>query len=606
MPLPPADGHRRPAIAVAATVLIATLVLSALALAVPAPRILSDELRYLLAAASLAEGDGLRLRGDEYGYSPIYPVLLAPILALAPDRETAYPLLEVANALLFALTAIPVYLLARRLLPPWWSIGVAALSISIPSSVYVSLVLTENAAYPASALAILALVLALERPSPSRQLAALTAIGVAFLVRAQFGSLLPTFLAALVLQALILPRAEGRRWTLLWPTVSALALGGCVGLAVALATGRSPIEWVAAYDDLWSSYHPLAVGKWLVYHLTALELLVAIVPFAVAPIVLWRLLAAARRGAVREAAFACAFITLSSTLLLVAAAFSSTDAGLDRLHDRYLFYVAPLWLIAFAVWLHDGLPRPFLAAALGVGLTLVLPAITPYARLTSDDGGETDAAVAHLAQAIRDAAITASSEELSGKRVLLAVVVALVAAVALLPRRFAPAFLAPVAALLLLSSALAWRSAHGAAGDMDRILGDRSWVDNVVENDGSVVSLYVPTTCPGLDRTEEALLLTEFFNRSVRRGYHAIAPDGSLLPSPPVRVAPDGTLITESDEAMSVDYLLTAPGLELDGQPVTTATTVSLTLWKVGGEVRFREAGRAEDLPRLACASGRS
>jgi len=113
---------------------------------------------------------------------------------------------------------------------------------------------------------------------------------------------------------------------------------------------------------------------------------------------------------------------------------------------------------------------------------------------------------------------------------------------------------------------------------MDRILDDRNWVDRVVEEDGSVVSLYFPTSCAGLDRTEAALLLTEFFNRSVRRGYHAIEPDGSLLPSPPVRVAPDGTLLLESGEAVSAEYLLTLPGLELEGKAMTIGTTVALTL----------------------------
>jgi len=250
-----AHGRRGPPIAVASTVLVATLVLAGLAIAIPAPYILSDELRYLIAAASFAEGDGFRLRGDEYGYGPVYPALLAPILALFPDRETTYPLLKVANALLFALTAIPVYLLARRLLPPWWSIGVSALSIAIPSSVYVSLVLTENPAYPFSALAILALVLALERPSPSRQLAALGAIALAFLVRAQLGALLPAFIAALALQSVILPRTEARRWarlTPLWPTAAALGLAVVGALAIALARGTSTSDWFDAYDELWA------------------------------------------------------------------------------------------------------------------------------------------------------------------------------------------------------------------------------------------------------------------------------------------------------------------------------------------------------------------
>ena len=76
------------------------------------------------------------------------PAVLASILAVVPDRESAYPLFKLANALLFALAAAPIYLVVRRLLDPAWSLAVAALSLVVPSSIYVSLVMTESAAYP--------------------------------------------------------------------------------------------------------------------------------------------------------------------------------------------------------------------------------------------------------------------------------------------------------------------------------------------------------------------------------------------------------------------------------------------------------------------------
>ena len=58
---------------------------------------------------------------------------------------------------------------------------------------------------------------------------------------------------------------------------------------------------------------------------------------------------------------------MNALLLVTAAAFTSTEFGLERLHDRYLFYAVPLWLVVLAVWLHDGLPRPLVATAIGVG-----------------------------------------------------------------------------------------------------------------------------------------------------------------------------------------------------------------------------------------------
>ena len=72
---------------------------------------------------------------------------------------------------------------------PWWSVGVAALAVAIPSSIYTSLVLTESAAYLTASLALLAVVLALERPTALRQLALLGAVALAYPTRPQFGAL---------------------------------------------------------------------------------------------------------------------------------------------------------------------------------------------------------------------------------------------------------------------------------------------------------------------------------------------------------------------------------------------------------------------------------
>ena len=52
----------------------------------------------------------------------------------------------------------------------------------------------------------------------------------------------------------------------------------------------------SAYDDLWEAYDLVDVGRWVVYHLAALDVLLVVVPLAVSPIVLARLLRAARAG----------------------------------------------------------------------------------------------------------------------------------------------------------------------------------------------------------------------------------------------------------------------------------------------------------------------
>jgi hypothetical protein len=589
------------------TVLAASLVLAGLALLVPMPRILSDELRYTIAASSLADGDGLGLRGTEYGFGPVYPAVLAAILAVVPDRETAYPLFKLANALLFALASVPIYLVGRRLLPPAWSLAVATLSLAIPSSIYVSLVMTESAAYPAAWLAILAIVLALERTSPTRQLAVLSAIVLAYLTRAQFATLFPAFVAALGLLWIVVPARRPRsirELAGLWPTLGALALGLVLVVIAPVATGSAPFAVPSAYEDLWTGYDLVDVGRWFVYHLAALEVLLVVVPLAVSPIVLGRLLRDARAGDERAGAFATAFVTVNAAVILVTAAFASTPAGFDNLQDRYLFYVVPLWLVVLGVWLGDGLPRPVLATAVGVGLALALPGLVPFEEIAADDGAEVGAVVTHLWAQINATAFESFPEAVSGRRLLALFVVVLLAAVLLVPRRLALGLGAVVAAVLLVSTAIAWRDSLRTADDFEATLPvDREWVDEAIGEEMPVTSLYVSAPCAGARWAGNALLLTEFFNRAVTSAAHVAEPDGSLLPSTDVRVAADGSLVRESGGTFPADAVLVPVGIALRGDKLATGTAVPLVLWRVDGPVRLAGARSTRELQGIVCSA---
>ena len=60
-------------------------------------------------------------------------------------------------------------------------------------------------------------------------------------------------------------------------------------------------------------------------------------------------------------------------ILFVVAVFASTEFGFDRLHDRNIFYLVPLWFVLLAAWLEAGLPRRRLELAIGALLALALP-----------------------------------------------------------------------------------------------------------------------------------------------------------------------------------------------------------------------------------------
>ena len=135
----------------------------------------------------------------------------------------------------------------------------------------------------------------------------LAAVAAAFLIRPQLGVLYATWLGALAAYWLIAPWARPRtRADLLrlWPTALPLVLG-LVAFAARLASGGDAAGSLGAYAVLWRGYDPLDVGKWLVYHLGDFAVYLAIVPVAVAPIVIWQLARAGRAGsspAVRRAA----------------------------------------------------------------------------------------------------------------------------------------------------------------------------------------------------------------------------------------------------------------------------------------------------------------
>ena len=594
------DSYSRPVLALAAVVAVLGVTYGLAAQLVSTPRVHPDEHIYAGGGASLAEGDGLTLRGEPYELGPVLPALLAAILAAAGDRETAYPLYKLANALLFVLAAFPLYLVARRVLPPWWSVGVAASSIAIPSSMYVALVMTESVSFFLFSAAVLAIVLALERPSIPRQLAVLVVIGIAYATRAQFAVLLPAFLLALAATWALTPGRERLRTLLmsLWPTLAALALGAAALVVRPLATGSSPLDAIGAYEVLFRGYDPLDIAAWAAYHLADLEIYLAIVPVAVSPIVLSRLWRSARGGSRESAAFVTAFAGLNLAMLLVTAAFASTEFGFDRLHDRNVFYLAPLWIIVLGVWLAEGLPRPRIAAACGAAAALGLVALLPFRYIAGDVGVDVvpSALWARLQEGLAGELVTA--------RMLLALaVVGLVLLVLLVPRRAWWVLPAVMIVSFSVTSALAWeRIADATENAVFEGAPERRWVDALVPDGARVTKVYLVTTeCPASAVTWHALYLTEFFNRSIERAAYIdeSVPDG--LPVRRVDVAPDGRLLGEDGEPLEAEYVLTQPGLAFRGEELGRGTSADLVVWRPDSPLRLRSARSNADLRTADC-----
>jgi len=582
----------------AAIVLAGFLLYAGAAQLVDTPRVFPDEIIYGEAAASLGEGDGLRLRGEPYEYGPLYPAVLAPAFALFDDRALAYDVAKAINALLFALVAVPVYHLARRLLSRRSSLGVAALALLVPSSMLTSLVMTETLAYLAAAWLIYAIALALERPTATRQFVVLAGTVAAYAARPQLAALYGTYLAAIPLTWLFLPGGLSRWRTAvraLWPTGLSLLVGLAV-VATPLVTGSSPL---GAYEVLWRSYDPLVVARWFVYHLADLELYVAVAPLAVAPVALVMLVRRGRAGATPAAAFAALFLTANVVGLLVVAVFASTEFGFDRLHDRNIFYLVPLWLVLLAVWLEAGLPRPRPALAIGAFLALALPLALPFRHVSSEVG--VDVVTSALWGRVHEAAVGHGG--LNGRHVLAAFVVALVAGAVALPVRYRLAFPAVLAGTLVVTSVLGWEREIDAPENAvyaGVFSGHKTWIDEALPARVRVTKLYTDTEC-GSAVERHALYLTEFFNAAVDRAAFIgdSLPDG--LPIDRVEVDKRGMLLLATGRPLVANYVYTQPGLELEGKRVATGTAARLVLWDVDGPVHVVGATSTGELRRNAC-----
>jgi hypothetical protein len=581
--------RRGPLAALAALVLVVFVVYALAASALKAPHAFADELLYLEAATSLADGDGLSVHGTSYAYGPLYPIAVSVVVRLTPDVEAAWIAARVLNALFVALVAVPVFLLARRLLDPWPAVAVAGLAVAIPSSKYAALVMTESLAYLAAAWAFLAIARAIERPSWRSQVVALAAVALAVGVRTQFLALFVAYVLAVASAALLVPgRLDGARLVLrrYTPTLASLLVGATVLIVTPVVRGDTPGVF-GGYASVWRSYDVLDMRRWLVYHLANLELYLAVVPLAVAPIVLVSLYRRARAGDEREAAFLALFVSVNAVLLGVVSAFNSTIYSGERLHDRPLFYVVPLWILLLFVWLRDGLPRPFTAAAIGAAVALVLPLALPVPDYVADEVGLHHNAAAtpfwtEVAQGLASVGLSAL--------VAFAVIPLLIVLLALLvPVRLGYVFPLILLVFLGLASTAAWAETERTASDWaaSERAAPRRWVDEHVPDGGRVTLLTAIGPCSGSDATHTRYLV-EFFNRKVVEVVH-LRQQPEQLPDERGAVAADGTVLVARGPLRAA-YVVAPEVLGVRGRRLADETTVPVVLTRVDSPVRVDPA----------------
>jgi len=529
---------------------------------VVAPWIMVDELIYSELAKSFAATGHFLIRDVHHGaYGAVYPLLIAPAWRVFGSVPDAYAAAKTIGSVLMSLTAIPVYFLARRLLSPLWALLAAALAVAVPSMMYTGTLMTETVFYPVFVCVVLALVLALERPTAVRQLVLLAACVVAFETRSQAIFLIPAIATA----PLLLGWLDGHRlvrvvreFRVVYAVLAVAVLGA---LVVELARGKSPLDVLGSYSVTGhADYHPGQVLKWLLYHVSELDLYLGIVPFAA--LLLLTLVARSLDRPLRV--FLAATLPLTAWLLLEVAAFASALS--PRVEERNMFYVAPLFLIALLAWIERGMPRPARAAAVAALVAAALPGALPYHQLIGTSA-EADTLALLPLWWVQEAIVNPDT--------IGVVVVAAAAALALVFLTISPRY-----ALVLPALVLAWfafaterieRFDHGfpkasvGALFQGMTTSRRDWIDAAVGRNASVAFVY-----SGKDPTLQPLPLweNEFFNRSVGPVYYLRQPSMGGLPETHVTPRTDGVLQLPNDGVVRSRYVLTDTGVPLAGKVI--------------------------------------
>jgi hypothetical protein len=582
------------AVWLAGIVITAAALRFVIALQTPVPWTVPDELVHSELARSFASSGHFEVRDVAFSartWGPLYLILIAPAFRVFGSLPDAYLAVKAINCVVMSTAAVPAYLLARRLLDRKMALLLALLTVAVPSGVYTSKIMAESLAYPAFLFAALAIIRVLESQTWRGEVLAIGAIGLATLARAQLAVLLPAFVLALVIVAL-LDQRDSAAGTALRPVLARLAryrvtLGtaGVIALLLAVSkvvgSGASAVS--GGHSEAFGSAKPIDVFQLLALHLAELDLYVMLLPFAALAVLCT--LAFKRVGAWRELRPFCAFtICLTGCIVAVSSRYLAAVYRGTYLHafDRYTFYLAPLFMIAFLVWLRAGLPRPrttklWVAGACALPLLLASKtllvqawlnpstvALAPWSYLRLMGGTAPVYAVMLAGGAYLSWAFLRGRD----REWLLMLVVANLVVVNLFGRNAG-----------LDGARAAQREWIGAGVRVD-------WIDAAVGSDAKVFALSSGLRLRGI-KGWHSIWEAEMLNRSVRRVYRLHGPRAYNFPEPKLEIR-GRSLFLPDGRPLRAEYVLTDIKSPVVGRRVAANRAAGLIVYRVGGPVELR------------------
>lgn len=485
-------------------ILVTAAIRGWLASRVSMPWLFSDELVHSELAKNLAGGSLFEIRGVHVNVTYAYPLVLAPAWLL-PSMASTYAVAKGIDVVLVSAAAVPVYLWGRRLVSPVGAAVAAVLVLLLPELALSTALMQENLAFPAFLVAVLALGLVLEAPTPRRQLLLIAATVVAAAARFELLILVP-----IIPTAIVLARASARRLA----GVLAPSLGLIVAMIAFAAARPSRFQdALQTFPETSAGYSVGGVLRWLVRTLAELDLSTGAIP-----LVALVLLTAARgtRRPGERAFLAVTWACLAWFLVLGGLSGSWEPFGLK---ERYVFYLQPLLLLALLLWVERGAGRRLFVALVTVDLLALTVAFLPLGSLLT--AGSLPGNALGMEPYRRLGNLIGFGD---GLRTLLIVGVVAVPLIAVVAPRRRVLVVAFTAVFLAVSAGLAARIADDQARAVAQaalLPADRSWVDAAVGKDANVVLLNTANFMPEtLERDFFPIWLpwweTEFWNRSAR------------------------------------------------------------------------------------------
>lgn len=567
---------------------LSTAVRAGLALRVPSPWILPDEIVYSDLAKSIAAGGFPSVRGvPELGWGVVYQALIAPAWALFEDPYWAYRAALATNAFVMSLAAVPAYLLARLFVSRRASFLVAVMTVLVPSMAYTGVVMTENAFYPVFLFSVWLIARVVRRPTVGSQALALLGLGVVAFTRVQGLALVGAYVAAVLFYAVLGPRAERgayvRRFV---PTAMVACVAALVPVTVSLFRGDGALGWLGARSGTFDAFHPSEVPKWFAYLTADLLLYVAIVPGIATALVVGSGLS--RRASERLRLFAALGLPVFAAMLAsVSLVSASLDVdGRENLNERYVFYVVPLMFIGLALWIREGLPRPRPWAVVAVAASCALAALLPVDRLRYNAN-------------FQSLALMPWFGPVSGVALYL-LITAFAFACSLLWWTCRPVTVGRlwvlVAATMTVVFVSSYVSEANSASYAASVFEGRAatWLDDSLPPGARVGVVWDEQHERGrtLDPLYPWIMVTEFFNTSVGDVYR-IGPATyyeKFLPTIPVRLDSDGSLVLRDGRRVEPRYALVSCRTPVAGHVVARGPRGVLELVEVQEPLRLEPA----------------